>query len=141
MLRVTKIFRFETAHAIHGYQGSCKNIHGHSYVLHVTVRQAVNQAGYLPPPGFVIDFKQLKKVVQSTVVEHFDHRILLSKAYLLQNPAMATLPNLEIWEAEPTAENMLLFIKERLAGSLPPEVSLYQIKLFETADSYAEWAE
>jgi 6-pyruvoyltetrahydropterin/6-carboxytetrahydropterin synthase len=82
MLRVTKIFRFETAHAIFGYPGSCRNIHGHSYVLHVTVQQAQAREGYLPAPGFVIDFKQLKQMVQQAVIEKFDHRLILSANYL-----------------------------------------------------------
>jgi 6-pyruvoyltetrahydropterin/6-carboxytetrahydropterin synthase len=141
MLRVTKIFRFETAHAIFGYTGSCRNIHGHSYVLHVSVQRSDKQDGFLPSPGFVIDFKQLKQLVQQAVVERFDHRILLSDAYLLDNPELRHLPNIEIWEVEPTAENMLLWVKETLKNTLPPEIRLHQLKLFETADSYAEWEE
>jgi 6-pyruvoyltetrahydropterin/6-carboxytetrahydropterin synthase len=139
MLRVTKIFRFETAHAIFGYAGSCRNIHGHSYVLHVTVQRSDEQEGFLPPPGFVIDFKQLKQLVQKGVVERFDHRILLSKAYLQEHPGLMQLPNLEVWEAEPTAENILLQVKENLHQLLPGEIKLYQLKLYETNDSYAEW--
>lgn len=139
MLRVTKIFRFETAHAIFGYSGSCQNIHGHSYVLHVTVERKNQQEGFLPSPGFVLDFKQLKRLVQQAVVENFDHKILLSEAYLAKNPELRMLPNLEIWVAEPTAENMLLQVKEKLQTLLPEEIRLHQLKLYETADSYAEW--
>lgn len=139
MLRVTKIFRFETAHAIFGYPGSCRNIHGHSYVLHVTVQRADQQVGYLPAPGFVIDFKQLKQCVQQAVVEKFDHCILLSEAYLHEHPELRLLPNLEVWEAEPTAENILLYVKDKLQATLPDDIRLHQLKLYETADSYAEW--
>ena len=42
MLKLTKIFHFEMAHAIHGYAGACKHIHGHSYELHVTVTEKIN---------------------------------------------------------------------------------------------------
>lgn len=139
MLRVTKIFRFETAHAIFGYNGSCRNIHGHSYVLHVSVQRLSQDEGFLSSPGFVIDFKQLKRLVQQAVVERFDHRILLSEVYLQENPEMRHLPNIEVWEIEPTAENMLLWVKETLKNALPPEIGLFHLKLYETADSYAEW--
>lgn len=139
MLRVTKIFRFETAHAIYGYPGSCSNIHGHSYVLHVTVQRADPQEGYLSAPGFVIDFKQLKQCVQKAVVERFDHCILLSEAYLKDHTELKLLPNLEVWEAEPTAENILLYVKDKLQFELPKDIRLHQLKLYETADSYAEW--
>ncbi len=139
MLRVTKIFRFETAHAIFGYAGSCRNIHGHSYVLHVTVQQAVASDDFLAAPGFVIDFKLLKAIVKEAVINRFDHRIILSEAYLNKHPHLSSLENLEVWPIEPTAENILLQVKNKLQELLPPTVSLSNLKLYETADSYAEW--
>ena len=140
MLRVTKIFRFETAHAIFGYAGSCRNIHGHSYVLHVTVQSSDPAPDdYLPAPGFVIDFKDLKAAVKLAVVDRFDHCIILSEAYLQAHPELRMLPNLEVWPVEPTAENILLHIKSKLQAALPDGVQLHQLKLYETADSYAEW--
>jgi 6-pyruvoyltetrahydropterin/6-carboxytetrahydropterin synthase len=139
MLSVTKIFRFETAHAILGYAGSCKNIHGHSYVLHVTVRLNDASDGFLPAPGFVIDFKELKAIVNEQVVSRFDHKIILSADYLAAHPALTSLENLETWTVEPTAENMLLWMRERLHYALPQSVVLAGLKLYETSDSYAEW--
>ena len=65
MLQLTKIFQFETAHAIFGYQGGCKNIHGHSYELHVTV--ASPHDDFIPAPGFILDFKKLKAIVSAAV--------------------------------------------------------------------------
>lgn len=140
MLRVTKIFRFETAHAIHGYNGSCRNIHGHSYELHVTVQQQYHEDEFLPAPGFVIDFKELKRMVHFAVIDRFDHCIILSEDYLETHPFLRSLPNLEVWEAEPTAENILLYIKNKLVQQLPEDVRLHELKLYETADSYAEWS-
>lgn len=139
MLFVTKIFRFETAHAIFGYCGSCRNIHGHSYELHVTVQPSAPVEGYLPDTGFVIDFKDLKKIVQQQVVSRMDHCIILSEAYLKAHPQLGTLENLDIWPIEPTAENILLKIKEALQPAMPDKVELRKLKLYETADSYAEW--
>ena len=47
MIRITKEFKFEMAHALHGYDGLCKNIHGHSYRLWVTIRgEASQQKGH-----------------------------------------------------------------------------------------------
>ena len=57
MLSITKIFNFEMAHAINGYDGACKHIHGHSYQLFVSVSFAKNDSEYIAPPGFIIDFK------------------------------------------------------------------------------------
>ena len=139
MLSLTKIFNFEMAHAIHGYPGACKNIHGHSYELHVTVSSATAYKDYIPAPGFVIDFKEIKKLVRINVIEHFDHKVILSRDFLLKNPSFSSQENLVTWEAEPTAENILLYIKQVLNEKLPDELKLVQLKLYETKDSYAEW--
>lgn len=142
MIRLTKIFHFEMAHAIHGYTGDCKNIHGHSYKLHVTVASANNYTQYIPAPGFVIDFKELKKLVKAAVIEKLNHKMILSSNFLSDNPSFASQENLVIWEEEPTTENLLLYIlymMQILFKKFPNEVNLVQLKLYETNDSYAEW--
>ena len=139
MIQVTKIFRFETAHAIYGYPGKCKNIHGHSYILHVTVTTCKITNDYLPSPGFIIDFKELKRLVQSSVIKEFDHQLILSGDYIKNNITTSQLENLRIWEMEPTVENMLLFIKNIVQKELPENVLLSKLKMYETNDSYAEW--
>jgi len=139
MLQVTKVFRFEMAHAIHGYEGACKHLHGHSYVLQVTVRQTEISADYLAPPGFVIDFKELKQLVQKHVINQLDHRLVLSEAYLQVHPFIKGAANIFVWKAEPTAENILVFVQQQLQPQLPVNIKLAALKLYETADSFAEW--
>lgn len=141
MLQVTKIFRFETAHAIQGYSGQCSNLHGHSYILHVTVATGTGFENYLPPPGFILDFKELKRLVNSTIIASFDHRTILSEDYIAQHPPVAHLPNIWIWQAEPTAENILLYIRNSLQKESPAGVLLRRLRINETGDSYAEWEE
>ena len=141
MLTLTKIFHFEMAHAIHGYSGSCKNIHGHSYELHVTVSSATNEIDFIPAPGFLIDFKEIKKLVTESVINKLDHQLVLSQDYLKINKSYSSTENLISFEAEPTAENLLIYIRNLLKKKLPENVRLSHLKLFETKDSYAEWRE
>ena len=141
MLSLTKIFQFEMAHAIHGYTGACKNIHGHSYELQVTVSSDQPVKGYIPGTGFVIDFKELKQLVNSSIIQQFDHKLVLSSKFLKQNPDLRLQENLVIWEGEPSAENILLYIHEMLTQQLPVTVKLVKLKLYETKDSYAEWVD
>lgn len=139
MIQLTKIFKFETAHAIHGYSGLCRNIHGHSYELHVTIRGSHHTDEYLPAPGFLVDFKELKDIVKREVVDYFDHRLFLSQDYIQAHPQLEGLENLEIWEYEPSAENILLFILEKLKKSMPDGVYIHNMRIYETSTSYAEW--
>jgi 6-pyruvoyltetrahydropterin/6-carboxytetrahydropterin synthase len=139
MLSITKIFHFETAHAISGYQGACRNIHGHSYELHMTVCAQQDENQYLPGIGILVDFKIIKQVVTEAIVKPLDHILLLSQAYLDSHPGSENNENLMIFDAEPTAENILLYIKRKIAPLLPEHVQLQRIRLYETKDSYAEW--
>jgi 6-pyruvoyltetrahydropterin/6-carboxytetrahydropterin synthase len=141
MLKLTKIFHFEMAHAIHGYAGTCKNIHGHSYELHVSVSSDFTGTAYIPAPGFIIDFKAIKKLVRSAVIEKLDHLLVLSADFIKANPNYSLTENLVTFEAEPTAENLLLYIKQVLQQALPDKIKLVHLYLFETKDSYAEWTE
>lgn len=139
MLQITKIFHFETAHAIHGYEGPCKNIHGHSYELHVTVSCNDTDTEYIPAPGFILDFKELKKVVNIAVVENFDHKLVVSNDFLVKNPDLHKQPNLVVWQMEPTAENLLIYIRKAIENKFSQDFTLMALKLYETKDSYAEW--
>ena len=139
MLQVTKIFHFETAHALLGYNGPCRHIHGHSYQLHVTVRLDRDDDAYLPGTGILVDFKVLKEVVKGAVISRLDHQLVLSRDYLAAHPHIAQQANLLVMEAEPSAENLLLFIRNAIREKLPTGTTLAKLKLFETAGSYAEW--
>lgn len=139
MLLLTKIFYFEMAHALYEYEGACRHIHGHSYVLEVTVANDSAGDEFIPAPGIVLDFKELKRIVRTAVLTHFDHGLLLSDQFIKANPSLASLENLFIMDAEPTAENMLIFIRHALEKALPAGIRPARLKLFETADSYAEW--
>ena len=127
------------AHAIFGYSGACKNIHGHSYELQVTVTSGEKGQSFIPAPGFILDFKELKQIVTSTIIQLFDHKLVLSRDYLAKIQDLHSQENLLIWEAEPTAENMLVFIQRILRENLPPAIRLAELKLYETKNSYATW--
>ena len=138
MIQLTKVFHFETAHAIHGYNGQCKNIHGHSYELHVTIGSNGGKEGFIPAPGFIFDFKDLKKA-GTEIVDTLDHKIVLSRDYMAAHPNLAKLENLVVWDFEPTAENILLYVKDVFVKNLPAGIKPVRLKIFETKNSYAEW--
>lgn len=142
MLSLTKVFHFETGHALHNYEGACKNIHGHSYELRVSITTSSSQKDqYLAAPGFIIDFKEIKKIVNKSVVGLLDHKLILSADYLHHHPELKELENLIIWEFEPSAENILLFIRNTLLQELPNEIKLTKLLLYETKSSFVEWNE
>jgi 6-pyruvoyltetrahydropterin/6-carboxytetrahydropterin synthase len=78
-IRITKQFNFETGHALYGYDGKCKNVHGHSYKLSVTVIGKPITDKMNVKFGMVIDFGDLKKIVKEQIVDVFDHATVFNK--------------------------------------------------------------
>ena len=141
VVRVTKIFRFEMAHALWEYDGLCKNIHGHSYILKVSVSGKPISDPDDTKEGMVIDFGDLKRVTKKHIVDIFDHCVVLNKRAPVEKFAGVE----EMFERkmytdfQPTAENLVIYFADILKKQLPDYVKLESVILFETANSYAEW--
>ncbi|WP_203257519.1 6-pyruvoyl trahydropterin synthase family protein [Hyunsoonleella ulvae] len=141
-IRITKQFSFEAGHALHGYDGKCKNIHGHSYSLEVTViGKPITDTSHVKH-GMVIDFGDLKKIVKTEIVDVFDHAIVFNQntphAELGRNLA-AEGHNVLLVDYQPTSEMMIIDFAKKIQAYLPENIKLHSLKLRETATSYAEW--
>ncbi|MQY78632.1 MAG: 6-carboxytetrahydropterin synthase QueD [Bacteroidetes bacterium] len=140
-VRVTKEFGFEMAHALWNYDGPCRNVHGHSYRLYVTVIGEPINSQTDPKHGMVIDFGDLKKIVKTTIINKFDHSVVVSKEaphHLLQNIEQM-FEKYDVMDYQPTCENLVVYFAGRLMEKLPENLKLFSLRLVETAKSYAEW--
>jgi len=141
-IRITKQFSFETGHALYGYDGKCKNVHGHSYKLSVTViGQPITDTSNVKF-GMVIDFSDLKKIVKEEIVDVFDHATVFNKntphvdlAAELKNRGHHVI----LVNYQPTSENMVTDFAEKIKNRLPSAIKLHSLKLQETDTSFAEW--
>lgn len=140
-IRISRKFSFEAAHALLGYDGPCKYIHGHSYKLEVSLLGPVHKDAGHPKDGMVRDFGELKKLVQTQVIEPWDHALLLHKnsAHELIGELQLNGEKLVLLPYQPSCENMLLDIRDRLQERLPSGIRLFRLLLSETENSYAEW--
>ena len=139
---ITKQFSFETGHALYGYDGKCKNVHGHSYKLSVTVIGSpiadTNHVKY----GMVIDFGDIKKIVKEQIVDVFDHATVFNKntphvelALELKNRGHHVI----LVDYQPTSENMVIDFSNKIKNLLPENSKLHSLRLQETESSFAEW--
>jgi len=141
-IRITKHFDFEAAHALHGYDGKCKNIHGHSYQLYVTIIGTPIEEKNHPKNGMVLDFGDLKKIVNTEIVDIFDHSIVLNRnsEHLELAKKIADYSHrIVMVDYQPTSEMMLVDFANKIKAKLPNYVELHSLKLYETNNSYAEW--
>jgi 6-pyruvoyltetrahydropterin/6-carboxytetrahydropterin synthase len=141
LIRVTKEFSFEMAHVLWNYDGPCKNVHGHSYRLFVTLSGFPVDNQENPKNGMVIDFGDLKSIVKIQIINIFDHSVVLSDKIEKEKTDIFTrlFGNTVLVSYQPTCENLVADFAERIAPHLPSGVKLHSLKLYETATSYAEW--
>ena len=131
-IRITKKFSFETGHALYGYDGKCKNVHGHSYKLSVTVIGSPITDRSNVKLGMVIDFTDLKKIVKEEVVDQFDHATVFNQ----------TTPHIELAKElkdrghhvilvdyQPTSENMIVDFAARIKSRLPEGINSILIEI------------
>ncbi len=141
-IRITKQFDFETGHALYGYDGKCKNVHGHSYKLAVTVLGTPIDDMSNSKCGMVIDFGDLKRIVNTEIVEKFDHATVFNK----NTPHVELAEELKkrghdviLVDYQPTSEMMLIDFSKKIQALLPENIHLFSLKLQETGSSHAEW--
>lgn len=141
VIRITKQFHFEAAHALWGYDGLCKNIHGHSYILYVTLRGEAVDNPQDPKNGMVMDFSQLKAIVNELIIEPLDHALVINEFSPHKDLADKNLLFGKITPLpyQPTCENMIVDFAEKIKTRLPAHIELFSLRLHETATAYAEW--
>lgn len=121
---VSKEFTFDAAHHLHGYEGKCKNLHGHTYKVIFGI------SGYTNEIGMTIDFGDIKSIWKEEIEIYLDHRYVNE-----------TLPPMNT-----TAENMVVWIYEKMVQALhrPENKQKYDgvrvefVRLYETPTAYAE---
>jgi len=117
-ISVEKTFEFHAAHYLPHHEGKCKNLHGHTYKLAVTVSGDV-RSDWSPEAGMIMDFGKLKEIVNAKIINKYDHS------------------NLNFHFENPTAEVMARKIFTVLQTELPERVYLRSVRLYETPTSCA----
>ena len=136
MLRATKTVRFDAAHILTNHQGLCKNLHGHTYRVDVTVEQRAGE-----PHDMVIDFKDLKHVSEEIVLDRFDHAFIYDESSPVEREIASVLEKNDMRTValpfRSTAENLARHFFKSLQDRVP---GLASVKVWETPDSAAEYS-
>jgi len=129
------------AHALWHYDGACKNIHGHSYRLFVTIIGEPETNSEHSKFGMVMDFKDLKSIVKQSIVDELDHSLVVYEAAGgdTLEAVKKMYQKVHEFDFQPTCENLVSYTATRIKALLPPTIRLHSLKLYETATSYAEW--
>ena len=145
-MRVTKEVQFDLAHRIPNHKGKCRNLHGHTYKVQVTLDGIVNDEMESPSEGMTIDFKDLKQILDKVIVEPYDHVTMLYiqdplVPYFIEMKEKFDL-NVHFVSYIPTAENMSLRFFDKIQNELNGcDIKVVSVKVWETPTSFAECVE
>ncbi len=141
IVRISKEFNFAMSHALLGYDGLCKNIHGHTYTLIVTVKGTPLDDDQSPKNGMLIDFKDLKSIIKSNIIDKLDHALLLNEETPeeLKEQLVKHYQKVMFTSYQPTTENMIVDLAGQVKALLPHGLILHSLRLRETETSCAEW--
>lgn len=146
MITATKEFKWEMAHMLTGHKGLCQNIHGHSYKMQVTVSRISRTIQSGSSEGMVLDFSDLKRIVEDTLINRLDHAFMMNgSATGLERELLHMLHGkvkIYVVDYRPTAENMARDFYEVISKQLEDldkTITLESVKIWETATAYAEY--
>jgi len=132
----------ETGHALYGYDGKCRNVHGHGYKLYVTIiGEPITNPSHVKH-GMVMDFGDLKKIVNEEIIHIFDHALVINKNTPhkdLGKELEARGNNVVYADFQPTSEMLVIHFAEGIRKRLPEHIELFSVRLHETDSNYAEW--
>lgn len=134
-IRITKIFHFSMAHALTGYDGKCRNLHGHNYKLEVTLSGKPITDTANAKNGMVVDFGDVRRIVDQHVIQNLDHALMLPHGSPITVEGDTKLLSVSF---QPTVENILCYIAQLLEGNIPQGLELYSLRLYESDSSYGE---
>lgn len=143
MLTITKEVSFDCAHVLPWHEGQCKNIHGHTYKLQVTVAKKEKDLS-----AWVMDYGQLKQIINDKIVSAYDHALLLGGGELhhalLQLCQQFNLKHHYVPDNTTTEfiiEDIVNLLQVAFFTANLQNIKLVKVRLYESATSYAEWTE
>ncbi|AKQ59929.1 6-carboxytetrahydropterin synthase QueD [Bordetella hinzii] len=144
MISVTRRLEFDAGHRIPDHRSQCRNLHGHRYVLEITLTGDVVQTPGQSDTGMVMDFSDIKHIAKTHVVDVWDHAFLVYEGDTAVRDLLATLPGHKtvVLDRIPTAENLAAIIFDQLAphyqDAYGHHLRLARVRLFETPNCWAD---
>ena len=143
-MEITTRLEFDSGHRIPNHKSQCRNLHGHRYVIEITLGGDIIQNEQASEDGMVMDFSDVKRIARESVVDVWDHAFIVYKNDQVVLDFLNTLPDHKtvVFETVPTAENMAAeafrILKNRYQDTYGNQLTLSLVRLYETPNSWAD---
>jgi 6-pyruvoyltetrahydropterin/6-carboxytetrahydropterin synthase len=143
-MQVTRRLEFDAGHRIPDHKSQCRHLHGHRYVLEVTLSgDIIGKAGD-PANGMVMDFSEIKALARTRLVDLWDHAFLVYKGDAQIVEFLATLPGHKtvVLDCIPTVENLaeeaFRILDATYRDTYGNHLRLERVRLYETPNCWAD---
>ncbi len=132
-MKIAKEFHWEMGHRLPEHFGLCKNIHGHSYQMILTVEGEMNEQ------QMVIDYYDLEKII-NPIISEFDHSFMVNKNDSVVLDFLNSINSKKVVvDFDATVENICLFVLNKIKNAgLPQNIKSISVRIYETQFDYAE---
>ncbi|MDG1096127.1 MAG: 6-carboxytetrahydropterin synthase QueD [Methylophilaceae bacterium] len=143
-MEITTRLEFDAGHRIPNHKSQCRNLHGHRYVIEITLGGDIISNEKISEDGMVMDFSDVKRIARESVVDVWDHAFLVYKNDAVILDFLNTLPDHKtvIFDTVPTAENMAAeafrILKDQYHDTYGNHLNLVRVRLYETPNSWAD---
>ncbi len=143
-MQITTRLEFDSGHRIPNHKSQCRNLHGHRYVLEITLSGDIITQENASENGMVMDFSDVKSIAKESVVNVWDHAFLVYQHDMEVLNFLNSLPNHKtvVFPTVPTAENMALeafrILKSKYHDTYGNHLKLEKVRLYETPNSWAD---
>ena len=143
-MSVTRRLEFDAGHRIPDHRSQCRHLHGHRYVLEVTLAGQIIEKKGDPANGMVMDFSEIKSLAKRHLVDHWDHAFLVYADDAKIVEFLATLPEHKtvVLDCIPTAENLaeqaFRILDAVYRDTFGNQLHLERIRLYETPNCWAD---
>lgn len=143
-MEITTRLEFDAGHRIPHHKSQCRNLHGHRYVIEVTLSGDIIHHEKTSEDGMVMDFSDVKRIARESVVDVWDHAFLVYRNDQIVLDFLNSLPDHKtvIFDSVPTAENMAAeafrILKNQYQDVYGNHLNLVRVRLYETPNSWAD---
>lgn len=143
-MQITTRLEFDAGHRIPDHKSQCRNLHGHRYVIEITLSGDIITKENSSENGMIMDFSDVKRIARESVVDLWDHAFLVFKQDATVLDFLNSLPDHKtvVFPTVPTAENMAAeafkILKNQYQNTYGNHLALERVRLYETPNSWAD---
>ena len=141
---ITRKLEFDAGHRISTHSSQCRHLHGHRYVIEITLSGNIISDEGSVGQGMIMDFAEVKRIAKTVLIDQWDHAFLVYSEDTVVLQFLQSIPGHKtvVLNVQPTAENLAVIafgiLDEAYQDIYDNYLQLEQVRLYETPNCWAD---